>query len=399
MKSTQTKSLFAPNVALLAAILYLVEFARGAALISFIPIYGKDALGLELDVIGIAIAAHSFTDTVVKLAIGYLMQHLSVRTLVSGALLVSLTGMLLIGFASVPWMFVFASALFGIGISPIWIVCLTKVRANRRATQMGVLYTIWLVGLGSGPAVTNFTLEFSETLTFWVMAAVSEAAWLLSLFIPKASHAEVDYVPFRRQLVLLGERLREMNLLLPGMVLQTLAAGMLIPILPSFAEDSLGLSPSQYSLLLLIGGGCTAVGLIPMGRLSDSLGKKWFLVTGFCLFGTALCALTAITAVGLPFAWAFLLGVAYAAVLPAWNALLAAYVPPGQQGLGWGVFSTVEGVGGLLGPGIGGVLAASFGEPFVVRLAGIVFIVISLFYLLFPFRMFRGEGTAGDAAR
>ncbi len=399
MKSAQAKALFAPEMSLLAIALYLVEFVRGAALISFLPIYGKNALGLDLDVIGVAITAHYLTDTAVKLAIGYLMHHLSVRILVSGGLALSLAGILFIGYAYSPWMFIAASALYGVGISPIWIVCLTKVQENRRATQMGVLYTIWLVGLGTGPAVTNFTLERSDDLTYWIMVAVSGAAWLLSLFIPHSSHAELDYVPFRRQLALLGDRLREMNLLLPGMVLQTLAAGMLVPILPSFAEGHLGLSHSQYSVLLLIGGGCTAAGLIPMGRLSDHLGKKWFLVVGFVLFGLALCALTGMTSLGLAFAWAFVLGAAYAAVLPAWNALLAAYVPPGQQGLGWGVFSTVEGIGGLIGPSLGGVLATSFGESTVVRLAGGIFILISLFYLLFPFRMFRGEGAAGDTAR
>ncbi|CAM3751405.1 MFS transporter [Cohnella lubricantis] len=399
MRSVRVKSLFSPEMSLFAVILYLVEFGRGAALISFIPIYGKNALGLNLDVIGLAVAAHYLTDTVVKLAIGYLMNRLSVRTIVVGALLLSMAGMLLMGFTPVPWIFIAASGLFGIGISPIWIVCLTRVRENRRGTQMGVLYTIWLVGLGSGPAVTNFTLEIGAELTFWIMAAVSAAALLLSLFIPREVHAEMDYVPFRRQLAMLGDRLKEMNLLLPGMVLQTLAAGMLVPILPSFAEDYLGLSHPQYSLLLLIGGGCTAAGLIPMGRLSDNLGKKWFLVTGFCLFGLALCALTGISTLGLSFAWALVLGVAYAAVLPAWNALLAAYVPPGQQGLGWGVFSTVEGIGGLIGPGIGGILAEAFGEPSVVRFAGFIFIAISLMYMIFPFRTFRGEGAAGDTAR
>ena len=67
------------------------------------------------------------------------------------------------------------------------------------------------------------------------------------------------------------------------MVLQTMGAGMLIPILPELAEDRLGLNGKQYSLLLLAGGALTILGLIPLGRLSDKLGgKKWFLVLGFC---------------------------------------------------------------------------------------------------------------------
>ncbi|WP_337912877.1 MFS transporter [Cohnella zeiphila] len=394
--SGKTLSLFAPEMSLLAVTLYFVEFVRGAALISFLPIYGKNELGLSLGVIGAAITANALADTAVKLAIGYLLHRFSVRTLVCGGLAFSLAGIVLVGLADRPWLFIVSSAVYGIGISPIWIVCLTKVRERSRATQMGVLYTIWLVGLGSGPVVTNFVLERSPVVAYAIMVAVSGAAWLMSLFIPRDSRAEMAYVPFRRQLSMLADRLRTMNLLLPGMVLQTLAAGMLMPILPSFATDHLGLSGPQYSLLLFIGGGFTAAGLIPMGKLSDSFGKKWFLIAGFCLFGLSLFFLTRLPPLGLALFWAFVLGIAYAAVLPAWNALLAAYVPPGQSGLGWGVFSTVEGIGGLLGPVIGGLLASDFGEPAVVGLTGAIFIVISLFYLLFSFRLFRGEGAAGD---
>ncbi|WP_080833050.1 MFS transporter [Cohnella massiliensis] len=384
------KSLFRPEMSLYGVILFLTEFIRGAALISFLPIFGKNSLGLNLDVIGIAITAHYLTDTVVKLAMGYLLNRWSVKLVVGGGVIATLAGMLLIGYAEWPWLFIAASGLLGIGISPIWIVCLTHVRENRRGTQMGILYTVWLVGLGSGPVVSNLLLEIGYALTFWVMVGVAFASCLLSLLIPGSSHAELNVVPFSRQLAQLGVRLREMKLLIPGMVLQTLAAGMLVPILPSFAEDHLGMSPTHYSILLFAGGAFTAVGLIPMGRLADRFGKQWFLIAGFCVFGIALFALMLGPPLALSFAFAAVLGIAYSAILPAWNALLAAYVPKDQRGLGWGVLSTVEGLGGMIGPSLGGLAAASFGEPFVVGSAGAIFIVICIVYLLFPIRLFRG---------
>lgn len=391
MSKASAKSFFQSDMLLYLAILFLVEFVRGAALISFLPIYGDKALGLDLDVIGAAITAHYMTDTGLKLAIGYLLDRLSIRTVVNIGLLFSLVGIAALQFADVPWIFITAAAIYGIGISPIWIVCLTKVKEEQRATQMGFLYTIWLVGLGSGPVVTNLLLDFSLDLTYWVMAGVSLAAWLLALFIKGGRSVHIDIVPFRQQLAILGSRLRDMKLLLPGMVLQTLGAGMLLPILPSFAVNGLGMSATHYSILLIIGGGCTVLGLIPMGKLSDSFGKKWFLIVGFLAFGIVLFALTQQPPIALALFWAFVLGISYAAVLPAWNALLAAYVPPGQQGLGWGVFSTVEGIGGIIGPIIGGFLATRYSESSVVGLAGIMFMIISLFYVFFPFRLFKGE--------
>lgn len=384
------KPLFRPEMPLYGAILFLTEFIRGAVLISFLPIYGNKALGLNLDVIGIAVSAHYVSDTMVKLSIGYFLHRTGVKLVVGFGLLATLAGMLLAGYAEWPWLFIAASALLGIGISPIWIVCLSQVKEERRATQMGILYTVWLVGLGTGPVASNLLLERGLGLAYWAMVGVSVASCLLSLLIPAASQAEVSVLPFAKQLAQLTSRLREMKPLLPGMVLQTLAAGMLLPILPSFAGNHLGMSPSQYSILLFAGGAFTAIGLIPMGRLSDRYGKQWFLAAGFCVFGLTLFALTLKPPVALSFVMAGVLGVAYAAVLPAWNALLAAYVPPNQRSLGWGVFSTVEGLGGMIGPSMGGLAAASLGEPFVVGFAGAVFVAICIVYLLFPFRLFRG---------
>lgn len=391
MNLDSVKALLRPDMLLNIAILFFVEFVRGAALISFLSIYGTQHLGLDLDVIGAAITASFLTDTIVKLAMGYLLDRFSIRTVVSTGLLFSLAGMALIGYASVPWLFILAAAVYGVGLSPIWIVCLTRVREEGRGTQMGLLYTIWLVGLGTGPVVTNLVLDWNMSTAFWMLVMVSLLSWLLSLGMASSRDLRIERVPFMEQIAILGSRLREMKVLLPGMVLQTLGAGMLLPILPAFAANRLGMTSSHYSLLLTVGGAFTVLGLIPMGRLADRFGKKWFLVGGFLSFGIILYMLTLQPSFNLALFWALILGVSYAAVLPAWNALLAAYVPPNQQGLGWGVFSTVEGLGGMIGPYVGGVFAITFSDSWVVGLAGALFVFISMFYIFFPFHTFRGE--------
>lgn len=386
---------FGPEITLFSALLFIVEFVRGAALISFLPIFGEKTLGLSLNIIGIAITAHYLTDTLLKMAIGYLLDRFSIRFVVHTGLLVSLIGITLFQFAFVPWIFIVAAALYGVGISPIWIVCLTKVTEEHRATQMGYLYTIWFIGIGSGPIVTNILLDYSTLLTYYLLLGLSIMSWILALFLSHSRTSAAVSLPIREQFAILVQRLRHMKLLLPGMVLQTMGAGMLVPILPSFAGDRLGLNGKQYSLLLLAGGALTVLGLIPLGRLSDKLGgKKWFLVLGFCCIGGGLYLL------GLePPLWQCILltgalGLSYAALLPAWNALLANYVPPMQQGLGWGIFSTVEGVGGMIGPVVGGSLAAWYGQSAVVWYAAILYALIGLFYIWFPFHAFTDSRDA-----
>ncbi|REE78806.1 putative MFS family arabinose efflux permease [Paenibacillus taihuensis] len=385
------KRLFSREIILFSVILFFVEFVRGAALISFLPIYGEKILGLSLDIIGIAITAHYLTDTALKMAIGYLLDRFSIRFVVHTGLFISLIGIFLVPFADMPWLFIVAAALYGVGISPIWIVCLTKVSDDRRAMQMGFLYTIWFVGIGAGPIVSNLLLDYSKSFTYYLLLGFALLCWLLSLFInnTKATGAATSLPP-REQFVILKDRLRHMRLLLPGMVLQTMGAGMLVPILPSFAENRLGMNGAQYSLLLTAGGACTVLGLIPLGRLSDILGgKKWFLVLGFVFIGVSLYMLSLAPPMWECIVLTGVLGLSYATLLPAWNALLANYVPPKQQGLGWGIFSTVEGIGGMIGPVVGGTLATWQGQSTVLWYSGIMYAVIGFFYIWFPFRAFR----------
>ncbi|WP_175532952.1 MFS transporter [Paenibacillus catalpae] len=385
---------FGAEMRLISVILFLVEFVRGAVLISLLPIYGAKVLGLSLDVIGIAITAHYLTDTLLKMLIGYLLDRFSIRFVVRTGLFISLAGVFLIQFADMAWLFILAAALYGIGMSPIWIVCLTKVSDDKRATQMGLLYTIWLAGLGAGPIVCNILLDYYVNGTYFLLLILSVFATFLAFFMngAKAVGQQIQTIPLKRQLAALIERIKAMRMLLPGMILQTAGASMLVPVLPNFAEKELGLAGAQYSLLLTAGGICAAAGLIPMGRLSDKLGgKKWFLIIGFAVFAAGLYML----AWRLPFWYCLviviIIGLSYAAILPAWNALLAAYVPPKQEGLGWGLLSTVEGLGGMIGPVAGGLIAASYGASSVLYISATLFGLIALLYVMIPAARMNGK--------
>ncbi|WP_374018455.1 MFS transporter [Paenibacillus thiaminolyticus] len=378
------------EIALLAIILFFVEFVRGAALISFIPIYGKNTLHISLAIIGTAITAHYLTDTILKMGIGYLLDRFSPPLIINAGLLISFAGIGLFYYGASDWLFIAAAALYGVGISPVWIVCLTKVKEENRAAQMGFLYMIWLVGMGAGPVVLNLIVDKHPQTAYLLLFALSGIAWVLSFFIGggRQQLADAAPVPFRQQWDALLVKVKAMKPLLPGMILQTLGASMLVPILPTFAAEALSFSSQQYSVLLVLGGGFTVLGLVPMGKWSDRVGRKPFLIIGFGIFGLALASLSLYPSVIFAYGLAVLLGISYSAVLPAWNALLALYVPPGHKGLGWSLLSTVEGIGVLLGPVIGGVIANASSAGTVIWISAGLFCAISIIYLLFPSRWF-----------
>lgn len=377
------------DIVLLAVILFFVEFVRGAALVSFIPIYGQNMLYISLAIIGAATTAHYLTDTLLKTAIGYLLDRFSARLIINIGLLISLVGISLFHYGNIPWVFIFAAALYGVGISPVWIVCLTKVKEDQRAAQMGFLYMIWLVGMGAGPVVLNLILDYKPAFSYWLLVALSIAAWLLSFFVSGGKQAERISVPLREQWEALREKLKAIKPLLPGMILQTLGASMLVPILPTFVAESLLFTEHrEYSLLLLLGGGCTVLGLVPMGKWSDKSSRKPFLVIGFGIFALTLASLSLHPSKLMAYGLAVVLGLSYSAVLPAWNALLALYVPPSQKGLGWSLLSTVEGIGVLIGPVLGGFIASATSASMVVWISAALFGIVSIVYLLFPSRWF-----------
>ncbi len=377
------------DIVLLAVILFFVEFVRGAALVSFIPIYGQNILYISLAIIGAATTAHYLTDTLLKTAIGYLLDRFPARLIINIGLLISLTGIALFHYGNIPWVFILACALYGVGISPVWIVCLTKVKEDQRAAQMGFLYMIWLVGMGAGPVVLNLILDYKPAISYWLLVALSTVAWLLSFFVAGGKQSERISVPFREQWEALREKLKAIKPLLPGMILQTLGASMLVPILPTFVAESLSFTEHrEYSLLLLLGGGCTVLGLVPMGKWSDKSSRKPFLVIGFGIFALTLASLSLHPSKLMAYGLAVVLGLSYSAVLPAWNALLALYVPPGQKGLGWSLLSTVEGIGVLIGPVLGGFIASATSASMVVWISAALFGIVSIVYLLFPSRWF-----------
>lgn len=372
----------------IALILFFVEFVRGAYLITYLPVYSSDRLGFSLSVIGIAVAAHYITDTTLKSLIGYLLDRFSPRLIVHVGLMISFAGLFATHYVHQPWLLIVAAALFGAGVSPIWIVSMSMVREGERAAQMGFLYTLWLTGMGLGPVVMNFLVDRGFGLPFWIQVGMWGVAWGMSLRIASGRLSAADRIPLRRQIRLFWQRMKQMNFLLPGMVLQTTAAGMLVPILPSFATKYLGLTYTEYSYILMAGGVSAVIGLIPMGKLSDTRGKKWFLVVGFGLLSFALYSLTLRSGLYASIIWAVVSGGAYAALLPAWNALLSYQIPDGQEGLGWGIFSSVEGIGVMLGPIMGGWLADWRSESFTVLTSALLLASIALFYMMYPFDRF-----------
>lgn len=381
-----TSGTWTPYFIRLCSMLFFMEFVRSALLISFLPAYAVHNLGISIAAVGLAVSIHYMADTAVKVAAGYLLDRFSSRLMLHFSFALAFIGLLIVFFGKQPWMLVGGAALLGIGVSPVWLICLSSVREDGRGSNMGAIYTVWLASLGAGPIVLNFIMDVGYSVSFWLLTAMLVSGWIVALGTKVEAGAVPPSIPIRIQLEQLRTKLVSMKPLVPGMVLQTAAAGLLVPVLPTFATTQLGLDYSGYSLVLIVGGTVTALGLIPMGRLSDKWGHRRFLVAGFAGLAAALIML--LTSDGLVSAMllASALGFSYAVLLPSWNALLSTFVPSEQKGTGWGVLSSIEGIGVMAGPVLGGWVAGTFNETVTVAVSACLLAAIALFYLLMPQR-------------
>ncbi|WP_235918086.1 MFS transporter [Paenibacillus lutrae] len=419
-----------PFVFQLLVIMFLVEFVKGALLLTILPVYMSTVLGATAYVVGWSLAAQYIGDNVFRTPVGWLIDKAGYRiSMLLGILLTGSAVVIMATFTAHGWM-VAACALLGVGTAPLWpavIAGTTEVAGDKaKGTVMSIVYMAWLSGTGLGPIVINFFIQGANYgPAYRVLLTSMGIVLLVSVFLPKKPQTgnpadalqtdkhdqTVKNKPFQTgamtmeagadPLGVLPERtrpesqtilkraiqyfrevrssLRDMKVsrfLYPAMFLQTFALGILTPILTLFAREVLHLSPAKYSMLLLIGGGAAVLLLVPVGKLVDRFGVKLLLTPGLICSAAALLSLGFIRQYAFVYVLVILLGIGYALIIPSWNALIASAVPKEKRGAIWGFFLTIEGMGMIIGPIVSGKLWDTFGPAVPFTVSGSVLLVL-----------------------
>ncbi len=164
-----------------------------------------------------------------------------------------------------------------------------------------------------------------------------------------------------------------MPFIMATMLIDMLAIGLIIPVLPAMVGSFTGSQADQaywYGVVAFSFGLANFVASPILGALSDQYGRRPILLLGFfglCIsfFGTALA-----TSMGMLIA-VRLLGGAMQANISIANAYVADFTPPEQRTKRFGMLGAMQGVGFIIGPVMGGLLGAIHLQlPFVV--AGIL---------------------------
>ncbi|MCY0882195.1 MAG: MFS transporter [Firmicutes bacterium] len=371
---------------LLIGALMLIEFSRGALIISLLPAFITGPLGASITIVGWAISSHYFLDTVFRGPFGWLVDRIGPLRVMTIGIAIEIISLVCIMHTTQPDLVIVYVGILGIGTATHWPAIMTATNrltpANQRASVMGFVFAAWLVGSGVGPVLINFLLGGRDRAAFASLIAANIAAFLITLFVsddrleqpsPK-SHVKVRWFP----------TLWKFRWVLPGMFVQNLTLGIMMPVIHQYTGKVLHFNYWQFAAFLLGSGALTVFLLVPIGKMTDKWGTKNPLILGFMLAAVSLTGIAFIHNFWLLIGVGGALGLSYALILPSWNTFLAGLIPADIEGWLWGMFMTVEGLGMSVGPIIGARLFSYRpGLPFLLS-AGIL-LVMGIFYWTFPF--------------
>lgn len=408
MRWLRLRGVWTPFVFQLLFIMFSVEFVKGALLVSVLPLHLQGTLGMSAFALGWAFSLQYIGDNLFRGPVGWLIDTAGYRWTMTAGIAITLAGVALLAFGRTPLLAVTGCFLLGTGTSPLWpsvVTGTTEVAGEKaKGTILSVVYAAWMAGTGAGPTVINlFIKDHSFEWPYAIVLGLTAAVFVLCFFLPHRTgskekptklntttgNAAVRGSLFAKMTGYFRElsgSLQVSRLLYPAMFLQTFALGVLTPIVTLYAREDLKLTPNEFSLFLIAGGAATLLLLVPVGRLTDRWGTRWFLHAGIPLAAAATAWFAFIDGRAELYAAVIAVGFGYALVIPAWNALVASAIPERKRGAVWGFFLTIEGAGFVFGPLVSGKLWDTLGHRYPFLLSGAVLMALFVIHLFISFR-------------
>lgn len=371
------------NFIIMLVILFLMEFARGMYILSYIN-YLPTVTSIAVAVTSLAFSIHFIADAATNFVIGFLLKKFGAKlVLTSGFLLAFLSLFLVIWFPSSPIVIIISAIMLGIAVSPIWVIMLSSVQEDKRGKQMGYVYFAWLLGLLVGWVVMNFLIKIHPLHFVFMMSLVVLIAWILYYFV-NIQLTNYNTKPVKEQLLQIVDVTKRHIILFPGILLQGAAISALIPILPTYATKIVHVSTIEYTIAIMIGGIGCAISMLFLSKIIDKNSRGFMysiIFGGFILYTLMIFGLSLITNIYIVWEIALFIGLMYGILLPAWNTFMAGHINPKEQEETWGVFNSVQGFGSMIGPLLGGLITQftnNLNNTFYF--SALIFLVLALFY-------------------
>lgn len=365
-------------------VVFALSFARMAdsmgnsILLILLPLYVAEVpahfLNLpESVLVGILISLYGLTFTLFQPIFGVLSDHSSRRkTIILGGLLlmaISTAAFVIAGrYAEVLALRMVQGLAVAMTIPASLTLLANATEKHYRGGSMGVYSTMRLIGLGTGPLVAGFLhVRYGFDLAFYTGSGmVLASAILVQLWVKEemGSHEPVHPPEFK----LFDRRAMDRDILWL-MVATTLMASAYTMV--NTLENEFNARLQQTAMGFGLAYSALVFGRllfqVPVGRLSDRIGRKPVIVAGLLLLGLATAVLGYVRTTFEFAGTRTFQGIATAAIGSPILALTADLSEEGSEGRRLSIVNTGFGLGIMIGPLLAGVLATAFFElPFLL---------------------------------
>jgi MFS family permease len=354
-----------------------------------LPIVAVNDFGIASTAAALSfIATFGLTKAISNLAAGWLMELRGRRKTLIVGWLVGLPVPILILWAPNWWWIVAANALLGVNQGLTWsttvVMKIDLVGPRRRGLAMGLnesagYVAVAIAALASGFAATSFGLRAGPA---YLGVAVGAVGFLLSWLFVQDTSAHVELEEARHSSVTKRPRIahllrrslwsdRALFSVSQAGFINNLNDGLAWGIFPLLFVAS-GFSVLETSEMAAIYPAVWGISQLGTGALSDRWGRKWLIVAGMFVQGTALVAI-ALTA--RPVAWGIALvalGIGTALVYPTLLAAVGDIAQPSSRAATVGVYRLWRDLGYVAGALVAGALADAFGVAAAIGAIGVV---------------------------
>ncbi|MFW9843075.1 MAG: MFS transporter [Candidatus Thorarchaeota archaeon] len=382
----------------------------GLSMVSpILPTYAE-SFQINYTLVGLVVSSFAITRMVLDMPAGLLSRRYDKkRIMISGLLLISVSSVLA-GFAPNYIILVVARMIEGAG-SAFYVTTATVFLAQisgeeKRGQWMSLYMGLLLLGAIFGPTFGGVIAAIYDIRApFFAYAIVTGLAVVPTLVLPKLANSGNQVVSLN-----LREIGRDMRQVLsnPSFLLVTFAVftmfflrtGVRTTLVPLFAANNLGLDEFSIGLILTVGAITTAITIVPMGKISDRVGRK--LPMALCLILTAGVTLM------IPFSTDLLTMMIALAVYGAVIGLSgpgAAYVtdvsPKDKLEISMGLYRMISDFGFVVGPLLLGFIADVTATPVEGAthsgLIGVIpFVVASIILIIAFFVLLKADDPARE---
>jgi MFS family permease len=394
----------------LVMVIFLTEAVVAILLLALAPQFPITGLHLGdrhgARIAGFALAAYGATKMLAQPASGWLVDRLSPLVVLLAGLALTLPVIVLMAQVRSALAFVVACALLGVTLAVVWPAVFAAVGARYAAQVQGRLLALVSMGQIAGTAV-GFGVgallidHASYSAAFLVSLVLGAAALALSPAAAAEMRAGAVSTATHQSERLQAGAFRALAepsvaLLVTTIMLASVAVAMLQPDLKPYSERILHLSFSTFALLLVPPGVVAAVLLVPAGYLADRIGRPLPMVAGLLLFALCLVLITTTRSPLTASVIATFAAAGYVLSLPALSASILDVANQRNRGLLTGLTSSIQAIGLVIGPLIGGMLVDAYGALAPFRVSAVVVLAGAALALLYGARV-RARGVSRAA--